>query len=100
MNNEQRRELLAVFLLDAPGRLERIGARLEAGEGGTIPADQIAEAELEAHGLFGAAATLGLDEVGALADRLELALGALASAGGDEAQAAEARMLVAEIAAR
>ena len=100
MDEAQRRELLAVFLLDAPGRLERIGAWLEAGEGGAIPPEQIAEAELEAHGLFGAAATLGLDELGALADRLELTLGALGSAGGEGETAAEARALLAEIAVR
>src|SRR5215468_8979801 len=98
MDEAQRHELLGVFLLDAPGRLERIGARLEADEAGGIPEERIPEAELEAHGLFGAAATLGLDELGALADRLELVLGELA--GGDDATAAEARGLLAEIAAR
>jgi PAS domain S-box-containing protein len=100
VDEAQRRELLAVFLLDAPGRLERIGARLEAGDGHTIQPEQVAEAELEAHSLFGAAATLGLDEVEALADRLELTLGWLASADGDDALAVEARALLAEIAAR
>jgi CheY-like chemotaxis protein len=62
------RELLAVFALDAPGRLERIERHLEA------PAD-VGAAAHEAHSLCGAAATVGLESVAVEAERLEAELG-------------------------
>lgn len=61
--SDERREL---FALDAPERVERIERGLESRS----PAD----AAEEAHRLRGAAATVGVDELGELADGLELAL--------------------------
>jgi CheY-like chemotaxis protein/HPt (histidine-containing phosphotransfer) domain-containing protein len=60
------RELLAVFALDAPGRLERIDHHLETADG-------LAAAN-EAHSLSGAAATVGLEALAAEAERLEAEL--------------------------
>jgi CheY-like chemotaxis protein len=60
------RELLAVFALDAPGRLERIERHLQAADG-------LAAAN-EAHSLSGAAATVGLEALAAEAERLEAEL--------------------------
>ena len=59
-------ELRELFALDAPGRVERIERGLESGS--------LADAAEEAHRLRGAAATVGFDELGELADGLELAL--------------------------
>ena len=66
MDDADRRELLAVFALDAPGRLERIGHHLEAADG-------LAAAN-ETHSLSGAAATVGLEGLAAEAERLEVEL--------------------------
>jgi CheY-like chemotaxis protein len=66
VDDADRRELLAVFALDAPGRLERIERRLEAADG-------LAAAN-EAHSLSGAAATVGLEDLAAEAERLEAEL--------------------------
>jgi len=60
------RELLAVFALDAPGRLERIERLLEAAD--------TAGAANEAHSLSGAAATVGNEGLAAEAERLEAEL--------------------------
>jgi CheY-like chemotaxis protein len=71
------RDLVAVFLLDAPGRLTRIGRHLDAFERARLPAegaDALAAAAHEAHSLRGAAASVLLDELAAHAERLELAL--------------------------
>ncbi len=66
MDDADQRELLAVFALDAPGRLERIDHHLEAGD--------TAAAANEAHSLNGAAATVGLAALAAEAERLEAEL--------------------------
>jgi CheY-like chemotaxis protein/HPt (histidine-containing phosphotransfer) domain-containing protein len=63
LDDADLRELEAVFLLDAPGRLERIGRHLEdAG---------IDAAANEAHSLCGAAATVQLEELARQAELLE-----------------------------
>ncbi len=66
MDDADRRELLAVFALDAPGRLERIERHLAAADG-------LAAAN-EAHSLSGAAATVGLEDLATEAERLETEL--------------------------
>ena len=66
MDDADRRELLAVFALDAPGRLERIERHLEAADGRA--------AANEAHSLTGAAATVGLEALAAEAEQLEAEL--------------------------
>jgi CheY-like chemotaxis protein len=71
------RELLAVFLLDAPGRLARIELHLEALERARLPSERaaaVAAATHEAHNLSGAAGTVRLEAVAEHAERLELAL--------------------------
>jgi CheY-like chemotaxis protein/HPt (histidine-containing phosphotransfer) domain-containing protein len=67
------RELLALFVRDAPERLLRIEGHLAAFERREFPADRAAAAH-EAHSLYGAAATLRLDALATLAQRLELML--------------------------
>lgn len=59
-------ELLELFALDAPGRVERIRRELDAHE--------LENAASEAHRLRGAAATVGLEQLGELAEQLELTL--------------------------
>lgn len=66
MDDDALQELLAVFVLDAPGRLDRIERHLAAADRGA--------AALDAHSFRGAAATLQLDELATLAERLELML--------------------------
>jgi CheY-like chemotaxis protein len=66
VDDADQRELLAVFALDAPGRLERIDYHLEAAD--------TAAAANEAHSLCGAAATVGLEALAAEAERLEAEL--------------------------
>src|SRR5918992_320878 len=66
MDDADRRELLAVFALDAPGRLERIERHLATADG-------LAAAN-EAHSLSGVAATVGLEALAAEAERLEAEL--------------------------
>jgi HPt (histidine-containing phosphotransfer) domain-containing protein len=71
------REVLAVFLLDAPGRLDRIELHLEALERARLPSERaaaVAAATHEAHSLSGAAGTLRLEPVAARAERMELVL--------------------------
>ena len=66
MDEADQRELLAVFRLDAPGRVERLERRLDCAD--------LAAAANEAHSLYGAAATVGLEAVAAEAERLEAEL--------------------------
>jgi CheY-like chemotaxis protein/HPt (histidine-containing phosphotransfer) domain-containing protein len=67
VDDNDLRELRVVFALDAPGRLTRIERHLDA-----FDRDSAAH---EAHSLRGAAATLRLDELATLVERLELMLG-------------------------
>jgi CheY-like chemotaxis protein len=88
------RELLAVFLIDAPGRLERIELHLQALERARLPSEQaaaVAGATHEAHSLSGAAGTLRLESVATRAERLELALRADEVGAGGRALAMRAR---------
>jgi CheY-like chemotaxis protein len=66
LDDADLRELKAVFLLDAPGRLERIERHLNAADH--------AAAAAQAHSLCGAAATVGLETIAAEAERLETEL--------------------------
>jgi CheY-like chemotaxis protein len=91
VDEADQRELLAVFLLDAPGRMERMGRALDSG--------RLAAAADEAHSLYGAAATVALEGVAAGAERLERELRA-----GADVEAARRRLetiaaLVGELAA-
>ena len=67
------RELLALFAADAPERMHRIEGHLAALDQHALPDDRLAAAR-EAHSLHGAAATLRLDGIATLAQRLELML--------------------------
>ena len=96
MDESDRRELLAVFLLDAPGRVERIDRRLaelKAGLRTDARTTALAEATFDAHRLRGAAGTVGLDRLGELAEQLELALRELGADGADAALERRAREL-------
>jgi CheY-like chemotaxis protein len=96
------RELVAVFVLDAPGRLGRIELRLDAFERAPGPSEQataIAAAALEAHSLSGAAKTLRLEPLATDAERLELLLRDDVGRGGRYALASRARGLLGAIAA-
>lgn len=71
------RDLVAVFLLDAPSRLERIELQLDAMERARRPSDRAvarAAAAHEAHSLSGASETLRLEPLATHLERLELAL--------------------------
>ena len=63
MDDADLRELKAVFQLDAPGRLERIWRNLDKAG--------IDAAAHEAHSLYGAAATVKLEELATQAELLE-----------------------------
>jgi HPt (histidine-containing phosphotransfer) domain-containing protein len=70
-------DLVAVFLRDAPGRLERIEVQLDALDRARLPcerADAIAAAAREAHSLSGSSETLRLEPLATHLERLELAL--------------------------
>jgi CheY-like chemotaxis protein len=70
-------ELLAIFVLDVPGRLTRIELQLETLERARGPSQRaaaVAAATNEAHSLSGAAATVRLPSVARHAERMELAL--------------------------
>jgi CheY-like chemotaxis protein len=71
MGGDELRELLGIFALDAPRRLAAIERELDVLERSPAGA---ATAALEAHSLLGAAATLRLEPLAALAERLELTL--------------------------
>jgi len=79
------RELHAVFLLDAPGRLERIAGHLDELERARLPPERAAAAAAaahDAHSLTGAARTLRLEPLATHSERLELVLRADDSSGG------------------
>lgn len=100
MEEADLRELLAVFVLDAPRRLALIELRLDELERASDPSEgaaSIAGAALEAHSLRGAAGTLRLEPLATYAERLEVLLrGERAHRGGQEL-ARQARELLATI---
>jgi HPt (histidine-containing phosphotransfer) domain-containing protein len=94
------RELIAVFLLDAPGRLERIERQLDALDRARLPSERaaaIADAAYEAHSLSGASGTLRLEPLATQVERLELALRDSKVQTDDPSLAAHARELLGTI---
>ena len=96
------RELRAVFLLDAPGRVERIELQLDALDRARLPSERaaaIAAAAYETHSLSGASATLRLEPLATQLERLELALRDRKAESDGPSSAARARELLGTIAA-
>jgi HPt (histidine-containing phosphotransfer) domain-containing protein len=96
------RDLRAVFLLDAPSRVERIELQLDAFDRARRPSDRasaIAAAAYETHSLSGASATLLLEPLATQLERLELALRDRKAGRGSPSPAACARELLGTIAA-
>jgi HPt (histidine-containing phosphotransfer) domain-containing protein len=94
------RDLVAVFLLDAPGRLERIEVQLDAVDRARLPsarATAIAAAAYEAHSLSGASETLRLEPLATHLERLELVLRNANWQSDDLSPAASARELLGTI---
>ena len=102
MEEADLRELLAVFVLDAPRRLALIELRLEELERASDPSEgaaAVAAAALEAHSLRGAAGTLRLEPLATYAERLEVLLRDERAHHGGQELARQARELLATITA-
>src|SRR4051794_23828043 len=84
--------LLDLFVLDAPRRLATIEWNLDALDRSPAEGAPAAAAALEVHSLLGAAATLRLEPIATLAERLELTL-----RGTDARRVARARELLAAL---
>ena len=96
------RDLVAVFLLGAPGRLARIELQLDVLDRARLPSERsaaIAAAAYEAHSLSGVSATLGLEPLATHVERLELALRDRKARSDDPSLAARARELLGTIGA-
>jgi HPt (histidine-containing phosphotransfer) domain-containing protein len=94
------RELVAVYLLGAPSRIQRIELQLDVLDGARLPSERataIAAAAHEAHSLSGAAETLRLEPLATHLERLELALRDANGPGDDPSSAAHARELLGTI---
>ncbi len=100
MEEADLRELLAVFVLDAPRRLALIELRLDELERASDPSEgaaAVAAAALEAHSLRGAAGTLRLEPLATYAERLEVLLRSERAHRGGQELARQARELLAAI---
>jgi HPt (histidine-containing phosphotransfer) domain-containing protein len=94
------RGLVAVFLLDAPSRLDRIELQLDTVNRARLPSERttaIAAAAHEAHSLSGAAETLRLEPLATHLERLELALRNANGRSDDTSSTARARELLGTI---
>jgi HPt (histidine-containing phosphotransfer) domain-containing protein len=94
------RDLVAVFLRDAPSRLGRIELQLEALDRALLPSERAtarAAAAYEAHSLSGASETLRLEPLATHLERLELALRDADGRGDDPSTTARARELLGAI---